>query len=133
VRIPIPAAILEDIVDHARACSPQEGCGFLVGRSGSVDRFVPAPNILQSASAFEVDPVFLFDLFRGLRSSGEELVAIYHSHPNGPAIPSQRDVAHAHYPDAAQVIVSLAGVEPEVKAYRIAGKEVLEAELHAIV
>ena len=133
MRIVATADVVEAVVRHAVASQPAEGCGFLIGRADSVDRFVPAPNVLGSETAFEVEPQFLFDLFRQLRSSGEEIVAIYHSHPRGPAVPSRRDVAEANYPDAAHVIVSLSGSEPEVRAYRIAGHEVLEIELHAIV
>ena len=125
--------LLGEIIGHARECLPEEACGFLVGPSGAVRRFVPAPNALRSRTAFEVDPAFLFDLFRKLRSSGEDLLAICHSHPTGPAVPSARDVAEAHYPDCAYVIISLAGAQPEIRAFRIVEREVIEIELHAIV
>ena len=133
MRILVAAGLIEEIVRHAQSCFPKEGCGFLIGHAGRASRFLPAENALDSETAFEVEPRFLFDLFRELRASGGELVAIYHSHPRGPAVPSGRDVAEAHYPDAAYVIVSLAGGEPEVRAYRIVGQEVLEVEVHAIV
>ena len=42
-----------------------------------------------------------------MRESGEELFAIYHSHPNAPAIPSARDIEQAAYPDAYYLIISL--------------------------
>ena len=133
MRLVVPTDLIGELVRHAREALPEEGCGFLVGRSGVASRFVPAANALRSETAFAVEPGFLFDLFRELRASGEELVAIYHSHPKGPAAPSTRDVSGAHYPETAHIIVSLAGQEPEVRAYRIAGQEVLEMDLHAIV
>ncbi len=133
MRIAVEAGLIDEMVAYARRCLPEEACGFLVGRSGTVERFVPAPNALRSRTAFEVEPRFLFDLFRQLRSSGEDLLAICHSHPTRPAVPSARDVAEAHYPDCAYVIVSLAGAEADIRAYRIVGSEVLEMELHAIV
>ena len=133
MRIAVGAELLEEVVRHSRDCFPEESCGFLVGRPATIDRFVPAPNALRSKTAFEVDPQFLFELFRQLRSSGETLRAICHSHPTGPAVPSARDVAEAHDPDCAYVIVSMAGPEPEIRAYRIVEGEVLEMELHAIV
>ena len=133
MRVVIETNVLEQIVQHARECLPEEGCGFLVGRGPSVDRFLPAPNALRSETAFEVEPEFLFELFRQIRVSGEDLVGIYHSHPRGPAVPSPRDVAEAYYPECTHIIVSLAGPEPEVRAYRILDEEVLEIELHAIV
>ena len=131
MRITVDPGLLDEIIAHARDCFPEEACGFLIGRSGTVERFVPAPNALRSQTAFEVEAQFLFDLFRQLRSSGEDLLAICHSHPKGPAVPSARDVAEAHYPGCAYVIVSLAEAEPDIRAYRIVGREVLEMELHA--
>ena len=50
---------------------------------------------------------------------GEELVAIYHSHPLSQPYPSPTDRAEAHYPDAFYVLVSLRGAEPELRAFRI--------------
>ncbi len=133
MRLSVDSGILEEVVTHARNRLPEEACGFLVGHASGVLRFIAAPNVLGSETAFEVEPQFLFDMFRQLRSSGEDLLAICHSHPKGPAVPSERDVADAHYPDCAHVIVSLAAPAPEIRAYRIIGQEVLEMELHAIV
>lgn len=50
---------------------------------------------------------------------GEELVAIYHSHPASQPYPSPTDRAEAHYPDAFYVLVSLRADEPELRAFRI--------------
>jgi proteasome lid subunit RPN8/RPN11 len=131
MRLRLDAGLLDEMVRHFRECLPEEGCGFLIGRADTASRFVPAPNSLRSKSAFEVDPRFLFDLFRSLRAEGESVVGICHSHPRGPAVPSPHDIASAYYPDSFQVIVSMASAEPDVRAWRIVGGEVLEAEVHA--
>jgi glycerol uptake facilitator-like aquaporin len=79
-------------------------------------------------------PAELIGALRTLRNSGETLLAIYHSHPRGPAQPSQRDLERAFYPDAAHVIVSLATSEnPAVRGFRIVDAEAIEIELRAIV
>ena len=91
-------------------------------------------NLLDSETAFEIDPALLASTFRSLRESGEELVAIFHSHPKGPAEPSQRDLARAYYPEAGHIIVSLADWEsPQVRGFRIIDGQSYEIELHAIV
>jgi len=131
VRLVLDPPLLDQLTGYLKSCLPQEGCGFLIGIEDRATRFVPAPNVLASRSAFEVTPAFLFGLFREIRSSGEHLVGICHSHPSGPARPSARDVAEAHYPAAFYVIVSLADEAPEVRAWRIFDGQVLEAEIHA--
>ena len=81
-----------------------------------------------------MEPAELIKVLRDLRTAGEELVAIYHSHPHGPLRPSKMDIDRAYYPETAHLIVSLAEREhPRVAAFRIANGEALEIELHAIV
>jgi len=83
---------------------------------------------------YEMDPAELIHVLRELRDSGERLVAIYHSHPHGPAELSRRDIEQAYYPEAAQLLVSLADMErPQVAAFRIIDGLPLPIELHVIV
>ncbi len=91
-------------------------------------------NVAGSETAYEMAPAQLIGALRGLRDAGEELVAIYHSHPQGPARPSRIDIERAYYPNAAYVIVSLAEPErPLAAAFRIIDGEALEIEVHVIV
>lgn len=91
-------------------------------------------NTLASSTAYEMDPGQLVNSLRELRHTGEELVAIYHSHPHGPAHPSQTDIERAYYPEAAYLIVSLAEPErPRTAAFRIFEGEAMEIEVHVIV
>ncbi len=125
--------LLEQLIEQAKANYPLEACGLLVG-SGSATRFIPMENILASSSAYEMDPGKLISTLRDLRSTGEDLQAIYHSHPHGPARPSKSDIERAYYPEAAHLIVSLADLErPQAAAFRIIEGKVLEIEVHAIV
>ena len=129
----IAPGLLEQVIEHAKSSYPQEACGLLVGR-GSANRFISMVNVLASSSAYEMDPASLINVFRDLRNTGEELLAIYHSHPHGPARPSKSDIERAYYPEAAHLIVSLADPErPQAGAFRILDGEVLEIEVHAIV
>jgi proteasome lid subunit RPN8/RPN11 len=133
VKLVIAPGLLDRVFEHARGHYPQEACGLLVGRD-SADRFIPMTNALASSNAYEMDPAQLIATLRDLRSSGEELVAIYHSHPHGPARPSRSDIERAYYPEAVHFIVSLADRErPQAAAFRIVDGEVLEVEVHAIV
>jgi [CysO sulfur-carrier protein]-S-L-cysteine hydrolase len=128
--------ILDDIIEHARSVYPKEGCGLIAGVAASRlgSRFMPITNVAQSVVEFEMDPAELITALRDLRTAGEDLIAIYHSHPHGPSQPSKIDIGRAYYPEAAHLIVSLAEPErPQAAAFRIIDGEVLEIELHAIV
>lgn len=125
--------VLDRLAAHARQCSPEEACGFLVGHGNTANRYLPTVNALRSRTAFAVAPEFLFRMFESLRASGEDMVAVCHSHPSSPAVLSKRDIAGAHYPDAAHVVVSLVGPRPEIRAYRVVQDEAIEIALHGIV
>jgi proteasome lid subunit RPN8/RPN11 len=130
----VDSGVLDRMMEHARATLPNEACGLLVGRNGQASRFIPTENTLRSETEYEIDPAFLAATFRLLRDSGEELVGIFHSHPKGPARPSNRDLERAYYPEAVHVIVSLADPEsPQIGCFRIIDGQAYEVELHAIV
>lgn len=90
--------------------APEEACGLLAGRrlgdrlQGSL-LFV-ATNRLHSATEYQIDPHEQLAAFNQMDKLGLELVAIYHSHPQGPAEPSPTDLAQAYYPEAAYLIWS---------------------------
>jgi proteasome lid subunit RPN8/RPN11 len=134
MNLTIHPGITEQIINHARTVYPQEACGLLVGNEDTATRFVPTQNMLASETAYEIDPGVLASTFRSLRETGEDLVAIVHSHPRGPAEPSKRDLERAYYPRAAHVIVSLAAPEsPKVKAFRMIDGQAYEIEIRAIL
>jgi proteasome lid subunit RPN8/RPN11 len=125
--------LLDQLIRYSKSAYPNEACGLLVGH-GAADRFIPMKNIAAEADRYEMDPAELISTLRGLRDTGEELIAIFHSHPHGPAEPSKVDIERAYYPEAAHLIVSLAEPErPRALAFRIAGGEAIPIEVHVIV
>ncbi len=97
-------------------------------------RFIPMTNSLASPTSYEMDPGQLASARRSLRLAGEEMVAIYHSHPSGPEEPSSRDIHRAYYPEAIHLVVSFVNAgRPVARAFRIIDLEASEVELHAIV
>jgi proteasome lid subunit RPN8/RPN11 len=129
----VSAEILDQILRHSKSAYPNEGCGLLVGQT-SAERFIPITNLSASPTEYEMDPAELIRVLRELRGTGERLVAIYHSHPNGPAELSRKDIERAYYPEAAQVVVSLADQgHRETAAFRIIDGGAIPIELHVIV
>ena len=125
--------ILESVIQHAKSAYPIEACGLLAG-GNAAERFIPIKNVSAHPHEYEMDPAELIAALREIRQTGETLIAIFHSHPHGPAEPSKTDIQRAYYPDAAHLIVSLAELEhPQVAAFRIIDGDALAVELHVIV
>lgn len=135
------------MIEHVTAVLPDEGCGLLYGRDGSVEHVEPMTNARPSPVSYELDPKEQFDVMRRMRQRGLELMAIYHSHPVSPAEPSATDIRQAmfadtnvpNYPDAAYIIIGFAGRseglrghEPQVRAFMIEANAVREIPLEVI-
>ncbi len=96
-------------------------CGLVAGRDGHGERLIRCANIHPTpVTRYQIDPREQLRAFREMDDRGEELVAIYHSHPASQPYPSPTDRAEAHYPDVFYVLVSLRAATPELHAYRIA-------------
>jgi proteasome lid subunit RPN8/RPN11 len=116
----ITAAARDALLAHARREPALECCGLLAGRDGVIFTVLPARNALASATAFEIAPIELFELFHRMRSLGLEHMGIYHSHPVGQNTPSRRDIERAYYPGVAYFILSpRAGAANAVRAFTI--------------
>ena len=116
----IPKSIRDDIIAHAREGFPLEVCGILGGQGGSVSATFRMTNTDASNEHFMMDPKEQFAVVKELRARGLEMAAIYHSHPETPARPSEEDIRLALTPDVSYVIVSLAdpGI-PVLRSFRI--------------
>ena len=126
----IPKTIIDAIIAHARRDFPLEACGILGGTEGVVSEHYPMANTDQSNEHFTMEPKEQFAVIKDLRAKGKEMVAIYHSHPETPARPSEEDIRLALTPGVSYLIVSLAGAVPEVKSYRIEGGVVTAEEIN---
>ena len=124
--------LIDEIVAHARADLPNECCGMIGGSDGTATTIYRARNAFESPLRFDVHPSDLFRIVeREIPAAGEQLLAIYHSHPNSEAYPSQTDINLAEgWPDPLWVICSLADPQaPVVNAFAIGGGGVQEVEL----
>lgn len=115
-----------EIIAHAREADPEECCGLIGGTENAVAQSIyrlrnVAPN---RRVTYEAAPEDLFTAQRTMRERGEQLLAIYHSHPRATdPYPSETDVRLAYYPTAVYLIVGLENQEPCLKAFRISEKE----------
>lgn len=118
--------VVRAVLDHARRERPRECCGLLVGTRGRITAAVPMRNLARGRTRYRLDPAGNIALQRVLRviEPRTTIVGVYHSHPRGPAVPSETDIAEALYPDWIHVIVGFAGRRPEVRAFAIAADRV---------
>jgi len=91
----VPAPVLAELVRHLSAALPDEGCAVLLAREDDV-RLVPMENAQArhhardpaafprtARTAFSLDPRAWLGLLRDVDRTGERVLAIAHSHPEG--------------------------------------------------
>ena len=94
VRIARP--VLRSLLHAGSATPDREICGLLFGSLHAIDHVQPTDNVAaRPGDTFEIDPRALFAALRAERAGGDRLLGHYHSHPNGLAEPSPRDLAAA--------------------------------------
>jgi proteasome lid subunit RPN8/RPN11 len=124
--------LLQRILEHCMEEKPYEACGILTGVGPQVSRAYATDNAKRSPVYYQVEESQQAQILQETAQRGEELVAIYHSHPTASAHPSQNDVRMAvHYPEAIRLIISLAG-PAEVRAFRIKAGRVHDVPIVAV-
>jgi [CysO sulfur-carrier protein]-S-L-cysteine hydrolase len=116
----IPKHIHDELIAHAQEGFPLEVCGLLGGRGGLVSTAYRLTNTDASNEHYSMEPREQFAAVKAMRAAGEEMLAIYHSHPETPARPSEEDIRLALTPGVSYVIISLAVPErPDLRSFKI--------------
>ncbi len=103
----IPKQGWEAILAHAEFCAPMECCGLLAGPSPAVVSFVyPLTNADLSPVAYTIEPYEHYRAWKHAEANGWNLIGAFHSHPNGPPVPSPTDLRLAMEPEWTYLIVS---------------------------
>lgn len=131
----ISRELADQLIAHAREDLPNECCGLIAGRDGAATRVIRTANTEASPFMYVMDPREQMEQMDAIEDSGEDLLAIYHSHTRSAAYPSRTDVELAFFPDPLYVIVSLADRDaPEIRAFRLSrtaseGEQIAEVEV----
>ena len=114
----LPQVLAEQLRDLARHASPLECVGVLAGPGENrVSVVHPLSNIAEHPTREYIgDPRDLIRVIKSLRAQGLELTAIYHSHPNGPALPSRTDLAQAAWEIPYLIVDAKTG---EIRAWQL--------------
>ena len=96
--IKVEAAAWQVMLDHARAIYPNECCGVMLGTSDGDVKTVTRALAMENAydgkqeDRYEIRPEDLLRADRDARASGEDLIGIFHSHPDCDAYFSKTDL-----------------------------------------
>jgi len=90
----------ETMENHALETYPEECCGFLYGTEGDVREISHAGKTKNIKSEnkrkkFKIDPLEYLRAEKYAMANKLELLGIYHSHPDHPAVPSEHDRENA--------------------------------------
>jgi proteasome lid subunit RPN8/RPN11 len=103
-------SLLELIKAHAVDSYPNECSGLIVGLydKGVAKRIFPMKNVHSEGThnRYLIDPKEYVQVEKQARSLGQDVIGIYHSHPDVPAKPSQYDTDHT-WPFYTYVIASV--------------------------
>lgn len=127
----IPRLLTIQLLHLAQLSPEQEVCGLIGAENGNPRHCYPISNIAEHAHRqFLLDPAEQLSTMKTMREKGEELFAIYHSHPTAPAIPSTDDITMNAYPNALYLIISLntKGIL-EMRGFKLQANQYTEVEL----
>ena len=129
--VTIPKEIYNSMIEHAKKVYPNEACGILGGeKSGSGSNFFSMKNMDEASISYFMDPKEQLQVFKKMRELKMEMTGIFHSHVASEAVPSQKDVRLAFYPDVSYLIVSLSDLKkPVLRSFRIKDEIATEEEI----
>jgi proteasome lid subunit RPN8/RPN11 len=129
--IQIPRKLTSQLLHLAQISPNFEVCGLIGSKHGLPTHCYPIKNSAELPQQhFLLDAGQQISAMTKMRELGENLFAIYHSHPTSPALPSSHDLELDAYPDAIYLIISLntKGIL-EMRGFKIHQKTALEIPL----
>lgn len=92
-------ALLHAAQAQAEAIAPYESCGLLLGYDGVITELRECENVAAKDKRrnFELDPQCMISAQREARESKIDVMGVWHSHPGGQAVVSDRDKQSSVY------------------------------------
>jgi len=84
--------------------APEEACGIVVGEDNHSQLVIPVTNILHSAFRFRMEPEEQLYAFLLAEENKLDILAVYHSHPQGIDHPSATDLLELTFPGTIYLI-----------------------------
>lgn len=131
----LPEILWRQIQNHLNANLPEEACGLVAGtyiphrQMWRASHIFTIENILHSPVSYLMDGRAQLAAFDRIDQDGLELIAIFHSHPRGPATPSETDRKQCYYRNTIQLICYEQKSTWNCRAYRLDDNEFNEIRL----
>lgn len=126
---------LQIILSHAESTYPNECCGLILGYVGdgvkTVVEVIPTANVWKSEAdnfaenstthsterRYAIAPQVMLQVQKLARDRSLNIIAIYHSHPDYPPIPSECDRLYAWSGYSYLIVTVKSGVTGEIKSW----------------
>jgi proteasome lid subunit RPN8/RPN11 len=125
---------LEEMHQDALQSFPDECCGFFLGKETGEERAVTNILVVNNSKEgdkrrrFEISPKDYLNAERFADENKLQLLGVYHSHPNHPAIPSENDRVAAQ-PYFSYIIISVKENEiADIRSWQLNGNFQFEEE-----
>ncbi len=131
IAVRLPRSIVNQLMQLAQKSPEEEICGLISRDRHGFRKCYPVVNAAdEKKRCFALDPKGQIEAMRSMREHGEELAAIYHSHPDSPPLPSLADIEQHEYPGVLYLIISLGTKGAlEMRGFHIHGREAGEVAI----
>ncbi|SET76899.1 Proteasome lid subunit RPN8/RPN11, contains Jab1/MPN metalloenzyme (JAMM) motif [Oceanobacillus limi] len=118
--VKIPREIFVMVIKHCQEALPNEACGFLSGKvNETVSSIWRMKNEANSRHQFLVSRANVKETLRKVEAKKEQVIALYHSHPTAPPIPSTDDLRYHPDEEVNMLILSLMHDNLTYKCYAV--------------
>lgn len=109
----------DEMIMDVRKHADEEACGLIGGKKAIACKVYPITNSLHAPTRFRMDASEQVTALMDIERNGWDLLAIYHSHLNGPGVPSETDTLEFAYPGVIYLIIDMSGSIQAVRGFQM--------------
>lgn len=126
----IAQQLYQQMVDHGYTSLPNEACGMASGKDGQIEQVWPLVNERPSPHRFFVSKSIVFSTLEAIEQSGQQVLAIYHTHPGTAPVPSSYDLQSHPDTKVKMLIISYKFTPPHSACYSVLSGRYVKHPFH---
>lgn len=103
----LPRTLVNDLLHQAQLSPIREICGLVGRREDNCECYPLETQDTDASVLFALNACEQLAALEAMKAQQQQLFAIYHSHPDAPALPAITDEDVADFPDALYLLISL--------------------------